>query len=267
MKTRIISGVVLAAVGILTIALGGPLLMAVLLFCSEVGMYELYKAMGVCGKDSPFNGLSVTGYAACAAYWILLWLLGGGYMGILAALCVMALMTAYVVSFPAYHADQAVGACFGFFYVTVMLSCIFLIRMTPGDGGKLVWLVFISAWGADTCAYFAGRFLGRHKMAPVLSPKKTVEGAAGGIIGAAVFGVLFALIFNEGRLVLQCSLICALGAIISIFGDLGASAIKRDRGIKDYGTLIPGHGGIMDRFDSVIFTAPVIYFLMLLTVG
>ena len=266
MKVRIISGAVLAAVGITTIILGGPVLLVVLALCSLIGMYELFYVLGVCEQKKPFNVLTLTAFVVCVLYWGLLYFFRGSTLGVFIMLGILAIMTAYVAAFPAYHADQATAACFAFIYVPVMLSCIYLIRSAGGDGAKLVWLVFISSWGADTCAYFAGRFLGRHKMSPVLSPKKTVEGAAGGIVGAGLLGALFAVAFNGGRLIPQCGLICALGAIISIFGDLGASAIKRDKGIKDYGTLIPGHGGIMDRFDSVIFTAPVIYALMLLII-
>lgn len=102
-------------------------------------------------------------------------------------------------------------------------------------------------------------------MAPVLSPKKSVEGAVGGVLGAALLGVAYAAA-TKGS-VMEYAVICAVGALISMVGDLAASAIKRNQNIKDYGTLIPGHGGILDRFDSVIFTAPVIYFLSKLVLG
>ena len=110
------------------------------------------------------------------------------------------------------------------------------------------------------------RRLGRHKLTSELSPKKTVEGAVDAVVGTALLGVLFALLFREklpafGNPFLSMALIGALGSVISQIGDLAASAVKRNRGIKDYGTLIPGHGGVMDRFDSVLFTAPVILFL------
>ena len=105
-------------------------------------------------------------------------------------------------------------------------------------------------------------------MAPKLSPKKSVEGGIGGLIGAALLGALYALAVNHlgGMSVppLEYALICLIGGMISMVGDLAASAIKRNHEIKDYGTLIPGHGGILDRFDSVIFTAPVIYYLAVL---
>jgi phosphatidate cytidylyltransferase len=99
-------------------------------------------------------------------------------------------------------------------------------------------------------------------MAPVLSPKKSVEGAVGGFVGAALLGLLYAVIFRQPQI--PYTIICAAGSLISMVGDLAASAVKRDKGIKDYGFLIPGHGGILDRFDSMIFTAPVIYFLGML---
>ena len=139
------------------------------------------------------------------------------------------------------------------------------------DGSVVVWLIFLSSWGCDTCAYCVGMLIGRHKMAPRLSPKKSVEGGVGGIAGAALLGVLFALAMNKwgGADVspLHYAVICAAGGAISQVGDLAASAIKRNHEIKDYGKLIPGHGGILDRFDSVIFTAPVIYYLAILLAG
>ena len=101
-------------------------------------------------------------------------------------------------------------------------------------------------------------------MAPVLSPKKSEEGAVGGVVGAALLGIIYAAV-TKGPIV-EYAVICAVGALISMVGDLAASAIKRNQGIKDYGKLIPGHGGILDRFDSVIFTAPVIYFLSIMMI-
>ena len=146
------------------------------------------------------------------------------------------------------------AAMFGILYVGVMLSFIFQTRCLEG-GALHVWLIFFASWGCDTCAYCVGKLIGKHKMTPVLSPKKSVEGAIGGVVGAALLGGIYAAATN-GEIWEY-----ALGGLISMVGDLAASAIKRNQGIKDYGTLIPGHGGILDRFDSVIFTAPIIYFL------
>lgn len=134
-----------------------------------------------------------------------------------------------------------------------------------------MWLIFLSSWGCDTCAYCVGVLFGKHKMAPKLSPKKSVEGGVGGIAGAALLGALFAFLMNRwgGAQAnpLHYAVICGSGGVISQIGDLAASAIKRNHDIKDYGKLIPGHGGILDRFDSVIFTAPVIYYLTMLLAG
>ena len=128
-------------------------------------------------------------------------------------------------------------------------------------------MIFISSWICDTCAYFVGVAIGKHKMSPKLSPKKSIEGAIGGIAGSAIVGALYAYFIVEKVIAHQqitwvFVLISAVGAIISQIGDLAASAIKRNHDIKDYGKLIPGHGGVMDRFDSVIFTAPMIYLLV-----
>lgn len=155
-------------------------------------------------------------------------------------------------------------------YAPVMLSFIYLVRELP-YGVYTVWMIFISSWICDTCAYLTGICIGKHKLAPILSPKKSIEGAVGGIMGSAIVGALYGYFIVESVVVEQSItwifvVISAVGAVISQVGDLAASAIKRNQEIKDYGKLIPGHGGVMDRFDSVIFTAPMIYFLTLLLI-
>ena len=161
-------------------------------------------------------------------------------------------------------------ALFGVVYVVFMLSYLYQLRGLE-NGAYLTGLVFFCAWGCDTCAYVVGMLFGKHKMAPILSPKKSVEGGIGGIVGAALIGVLYALAINHwgnaGAEITQYAIIGAAGGAISQIGDLAASAIKRYHNIKDYGKLIPGHGGILDRFDSVIFTAPIIYYLATFLAG
>ena len=134
------------------------------------------------------------------------------------------------------------------------------------DGKYLVWLIVLSSWGCDTCAYCTGMLLGKHKLVPVLSPKKTIEGAVGGVAGSAVLGYVYAGFFGQNMLeitnpCLACALACGVAAVISQVGDLAASAIKRNHDIKDYGKLIPGHGGVMDRFDSALMVAPLVYII------
>ena len=146
-----------------------------------------------------------------------------------------------------------------------MLSYVYQIRMLE-RGLYLAFLVFLCSWGCDTCAYCVGMLIGKHKMSPKLSPKKSVEGAIGGVAGAALLTALYCFIFRSqmnltGTEIGILAVIAAVAGLISMVGDLTASAIKRFFDIKDYGHLIPGHGGIMDRFDSMIITAPIIYFL------
>ena len=176
-------------------------------------------------------------------------------------------MAVYVFAFPRFRAEQVMTSFFGFFYVSVMLSCVYLTRSLP-NGVYLVWLIFLCSWGCDTCAYCVGVLIGKHKLAPVLSPKKSIEGAVGGVVGAALLTIAYGFACREAMgistaYVFALAGISAVGSLISMVGDLAASAIKRNYEIKDYGTLIPGHGGILDRFDSVIITAPIIYFLAL----
>lgn len=254
--TRLLSGVLLVAIALLTIGCGGYVLFFTLLLVSLIGMQELYRVMKV--KEDKLELLEIAGYAGAILYYIAAFINFEqyGFMAIIGGLIL--LMFVYVFGYPKYHANQIMPAYFGIVYVAVMLSFIMLTRSL--EGGKfLVWLIFLCSWGCDTCAYCVGKLIGKHKMAPVLSPKKSVEGGVGGVLGAALLGALYAWL-TKGN-VTGYAIICMVGALISMVGDLAASAIKRNQGIKDYGKLIPGHGGILDRFDSVIFTAPVIYFL------
>ena len=259
-KTRLISGIILVIVLIATVGTGGNVLFGLLAVVSLIGLTELYKVIEVQNKL-----LGFAGYLATVAYYVLLYTGNLQYMTLFTIVFLVLVMAVYVFTFPNYRSEQVMTVFFGVFYVAVMLSYIYQTRMLE-DGGIVVWLIFLSSWGSDTCAYCVGMLIGKHKMAPVLSPKKSVEGGIGGVAGAALLGALYALAIAglnpaEGHTPLMYALICAVGALISMVGDLAASAIKRNKEIKDYGTLIPGHGGILDRFDSVIFTAPFIYFL------
>ncbi len=262
-KTRLLSGIILVIIALVTIICGGPVLFATLLCVSLIGMQELYKATGV-HKDK-FELLEIVSYLGVIAYYVVMALLPSAFHTPALILSVLLIMFVYVFTYPKYQVAQIMSAFFGIVYVGVMLSYVFQTRMLEG-GSFLVWLIFLCSWGCDTCAYCVGVLFGKHKMAPVLSPKKSIEGAVGGVVGAALLGALYAWAISgynpeSAHTPLIYAIICAIGALVSMVGDLAASAIKRQQGIKDYGTLIPGHGGILDRFDSVIFTAPIIYLL------
>ena len=255
-KTRLISGIVLVIIALATIISGSWLLFFTLLAVSLIGMRELYKVMKV--SDEHVTVLELVGYLGAVLYYIAMKADFGNYGTMAIIISMILILFVYVFGYPKYHAEQVMAAFFGVVYVAVMLSFIYLTRSLP-DGKFLVWLIFLCSWGCDTCAYCVGMLIGKHKMAPVLSPKKSIEGAVGGVAGAALLGVIYAAA-TQGKMA-EYALICAVGALISMVGDLAASAIKRNQNIKDYGKLIPGHGGILDRFDSVIITAPVIYYL------
>ena len=257
--TRLISGVILVLIALFTVGSGGILLFVTTISISMIGLFELYRVMKI-----QKNPLGYMGYITALSYYGLLWFRGEQFMMLMSIAFLMILMSIYVFTFPRYQMEEVTVAFFGVFYVAVMLSYLYQVR-TMADGKYLVWLVFLSSWGCDTCAYCVGMLIGKHRLAPVLSPKKSIEGAVGGVAGAALLGFLYASVFGGSMLEIRdpqvaCGLACAIGAVISQIGDLAASAIKRNHQVKDYGKLIPGHGGILDRFDSMLFTAPAIYF-------
>ena len=261
-KTRLISGIVLVIIALATIISGSWILFFTLLAVSLIGMRELYKVMKV--SDEHVTVLELVGYLGAVLYYIAMKADFGNYGTMAIIISMILILFVYVFGYPKYHAEQVMAEFFGVVYVAVMLSFIYLTRSLP-DGKFLVWLIFLCSWGCDTCAYCVGMLIGKHKMAPGLSPKKSIEGAVGGVAGAALLGVIYAAA-TQGKMA-EYALICAVGALISMVGDLAASAIKRNQNIKDYGKLIPGHGGILDRFDSVIITAPVIYYLAKMILG
>lgn len=257
---RTISGIVLVIIALVTIILGDDVLLVTIGAISLIGFYELAKVF-----EMEWKLPGIIGYAAAIAYFVMLRLELSEYLLMFFILYLILLLAAYVLTFPKFRADDIMAVFFGMFYVVLMLSYIYQVRMME-DGKYIVWLIFLCSWGCDTCAYLAGVMFGKHKMAPVLSPKKSVEGGIGGVAGAALLGFLYALVFKEnislGNPTILFPIVCAVGGIISQIGDLAASGIKRNHDIKDYGKLIPGHGGILDRFDSVIITAPIIYYFI-----
>lgn len=263
-KIRLLSSIVLMVLMLFFIITGGYFLLAATAFLSLVAMMEIMRMAKI--HKSP---LAVLGYASVALLYVLL---ATGQMDKLVALAVfylMAIMTVYVVAFPKLKVEQILYPWFGFFYAGLLISYIYQVRELPG-GAFSVWLVFIAAWGSDTCAYCAGMLFGKHKAFPVLSPKKTWEGCIGGVVGAMLIAVLYCLAMNhwfeQNFSLIQYAIVCGCGAVISQVGDLAASAMKRNNDIKDYGKLIPGHGGVLDRYDSVIFVAPIVYYLLQITV-
>lgn len=257
--------------------IGGPVLAVSLCIIAIMGYLELTKATKV-RVDDKITGFEITSCVFIVLYYASIFFLRDSkYYMLLLAILLIAHMLVYVFRFPKYEASSVMNSYFAFLYAPVMLSFILMTRLLSNEmdtdkyiiGFYAVWMILISAWGSDTCAYFAGVTLGKHKITPVLSPKKTIEGCIGGVIGTSFFGFLYGLILKNNQII-DVNLIWVFvllgfcGSIAGMIGDLAASGIKRNYGIKDYGKVIPGHGGVMDRFDSVIFTSPLIYTLVVI---
>lgn len=259
-KVRLLSSIVLMILMLFFVITGGNVLLAAVAFLSFMAMMEFMRMAKL--HKTP---LAVLGYASVALYYVLLLTEQTDKLVPLVVFYLLALMAVYVFAFPKFRIEQLLYLFFGFFYAGILISYVYQVRELTG-GAFSVWLIFIAAWGSDVFAYCAGMLFGKHKAFPVLSPKKTWEGCIGGVAGAAVVAVLYCLAmnhwFNQSFSLVQYAIICGCGAVISQVGDLAASAMKRNNEIKDYGKLIPGHGGVLDRYDSVIFVAPIVYYLL-----
>ena len=263
--TRVASGVVLVIIAALAFILGGPVMAGILLVISLIAYLELVKATGVQENGKKWNALTVVGLLGVLAYYAAIFFFDNKNLEMMVIIgTLLAEMFVYVITFPKYKIEQAAFATFSLIYAPIMFSFMYQTRELP-YGEYIVWLILICSWGCDTCAYAVGMLIGKHKAFPVLSPKKSWEGCIGGVVGAMLIGFIYSYFIVDNAVKDQSMnliivVVCGVGAVMSQLGDLAASAIKRNHDIKDYGKLIPGHGGIMDRFDSVIVTAPMIYF-------
>lgn len=260
MKTRIITSIVALAVFFAVIFAGViPLLIAVGLVIIAM-LYEVYGAV------TESRGVRICGYI-CAA------ILMTGFFCRAVGAAVPAAITVVMFFAVALHGRvdyrELFGAVFMTMYISLFLGYIPLLRIRCGLAAMA--LIFIIAWGSDTAAYFCGTFFGRHKLIERVSPKKTVEGSAGAVVCTALMCLLYTFIIDKAggsfgsdgigtADYVMALAVGAFGSALSQIGDLAASAVKRDAGIKDYGKIFPGHGGFMDRFDSVILIAPAIYY-------
>ena len=268
MNIRIISGIAIVPVVVFFIVLGGLALKLGILTLSIIGMFEFYRAMET--KSSLANFI---GYFFAVVYMVFAEFIinENNMFNVFASVFLITLLASLVFFHLKVNIKDVMITFFGLFYVAFLLSHIYLIREYT-HGNYFVWLIFICAFGCDTGAYFSGMLFGKRKLIPALSPKKTVEGAIGGIIVAGVLAVIFGFCIERYfqlenvNTIMLCLITGILGSIVSQIGDLAASAAKRYVGIKDYGNLIPGHGGILDRFDSVLFTSPVVYYIMLFSI-
>lgn len=268
LRDRLIIGAIGTVIAVAVLLLGELVLGVIVSVLALMALTEMFSALGFFKKNIP---LAVIGYIAGAVILILNVLSGNAINYLLLTPLCFELLIAFMIVLFVYmvlsHRKTTfsdVAMCmFVTFYVTEFFSCLILIRY--GFNGELmIWVPLIIAWLSDTMAYTFGRLFGKHKLIPEVSPKKTVEGAIGGVFGGIAFMCVFGLVcmnfFDKHVNWLNIVILGGVGAVLSQFGDLAASWIKREQGVKDYGSILPGHGGIMDRFDSVLVVAPFVYF-------
>ena len=276
MKVRIISGAV--AVVILAIVMcfvKTPVFAVAVALMAAMAVYEVLKAVKVTHLE-----LIIPCMIFALAFPLKVYVDSNIATGIF-VLIILAVLIIQLIRFEKISFSETATAIFVMVTLSFAFGCLVFLRDGYGgisvgyrknEGIYYIAIALLSAWMTDTCAYFTGFFLGRKKLCPKISPKKTVEGAIGGIVGCVVFNVIATVIYNitlteEKYPVLIIIPISILLSVVGMCGDLSASVIKRNMGIKDYGKIMPGHGGIMDRFDSVVFTAPALYAVLLIING
>lgn len=283
MKTRIITSVVgLTLLAVVMAFFNTPVFEAAVALLAVIAVHEIYKAFDL---GEPGRWI----YGGLAVYTVLVMFSAQPVGKLLLVPVGFALVLYLAVCVVRFNQSLDVSRLGGTVAFSIMVwaaffALVYIKARLPQQqyGSEAVYLIIMAlafAWGGDTFAYFTGRFFGKHKLAPVVSPHKTVEGAIGGIIGSGLVGVLCTVVarFLTAWVSVENGVVTSAGyyagglfgylpvfllgmgcSVLGILGDLFASAVKRQLGIKDYGTIFPGHGGILDRFDSVLFIAPVV---------
>lgn len=269
LKQRVLTAAVGLPLIILLLLSPTPVVIVTVMAASIIGLHEYYHAVGLNAHKS----VCAMGYLAALVIPIGAYFTPGTSLA-LVYIYLVAVFVMMLISHRKLTLNHLALLVMGLLYIPYFLSHIIYIRNME-LGNFYIWLVFLGAFMTDSCAFFVGKGIGGKKLCPGISPKKTVAGAIGGLIGCGLSFLLFGLIVNGffgwalGDRRLSLGLLFILGmitAVVSEIGDLVASIIKRQYAIKDFGNLLPGHGGILDRCDSIILVAPAI-FLFLLKIG
>lgn len=266
LKQRITVGVIGAAIAVLILCLGVKTLTAVVSLLALIGLSEIYSATGMLKRQ---NKLCMIGYIYTVLLYIVIVFVKNASIALgIGVICFAAFLMIYMIfNHDTIGFAEVSELFYSTMYVTALFSYIIMVRKLP-TGIFSIWFIFITAWLSDTVAFMVGRRFGKNKLIPEVSPKKTVEGAVGGLAGSLIFNLIFGLVCSNvfGCTVnyLMLAVLALVAGAMSQLGDLTASCIKREHGIKDYSNLLPGHGGILDRFDSVLFVAPIVYYFVII---
>lgn len=250
MRERVITGLILTVIFIITTWIGGYVFEISMLIFTILGIYELTKMFSEKKEIEYFSFILNTLYAV--AMYVSCFIFDMKNIHYIMTLYLAILFFTYVINSKENLGKMLKTMLVGMY---VVLGFHYMMEL---NGTYLVWLIYILSFMTDIFAYFVGRAFGKHKLCPTISPNKTIEGAVGGLIGALIIASLYFGFIGEPISISTC-IFFIIVSIFSMFGDLFASKMKREYGIKDYGKIFPGHGGVMDRFDSLLFVAIAIH--------
>ncbi len=260
--TRVISAVVLGPLLLYFVYMGGAFLLFITAVLALLALHELFEMVAGLGLKT----WKISGYVGGLILVLGAYLEQGRFLLFLFVLWLIYCLVFFVFSYPQQRIEDLSFNFLAITYVVLLFSHIILLRGL-NQGIYLTFLAIGLTWATDTGAYFVGRAMGRHKLAPRVSPNKTVEGAIGGVL------VAVAVAFAAGRMLPDKSLTPGIMFVLAVavgisaqLGDLVESALKRFAGVKDSGWLIPGHGGVLDRFDSILFSIPAVYYLFMVLI-
>ena len=267
MRTRVIFGVAGAVFVLLALYVFPPIIATVAMILLSILAAQEFSAAVAGRRSGPIQLIAMI-VAACMAIASSSLLPNTDFWIRVVVFLALVVLFAFLLRTHSRYGFSDIAAAFvaGIVLPYLLMSLIRILNLPSGN--VYILLPLLAAWGSDTCALFAGMAFGKHTLAPVVSPKKTVEGSIGGVIGAVVLSIIYAVIihfichYSLTTVLLQYSVLGFFGSILGQIGDLSFSVVKRGSGIKDYGKIFPGHGGVLDRFDSVIFVAPAIELLI-----
>lgn len=250
-------GAAMIAPFIIFVFLGGIYLKGFVLAISIMALWEFYNAL----NEKNLRPIKSAGYILLIVYYLLN--NNFEYMMYVLVAATFILLILPVINLEYTFIDVSL-TLLGFIYCGILFSFVYLVNAKP-HGEFLIWIIFIGSWLSDTAAFYSGKLFGKHKLSPKVSPKKTIEGSIGGLIGATVFTGIFGIAIQDYANIMPIYNYFLIGILCGLFGQLGdlvASSVKRYVEIKDYSNLIPGHGGILDRFDSIIFSATMVFYYL-----
>ena len=263
-KQRWITGLIALPFLILLVYATTPMLFALFLcLVAVVSLWEFFRIIFTGNTRPEILPMTAVAYLAAPA---MLVVAGAGRIALIAPTLSVALILLAAISLRHFKDDMGVietiiKVAFSLVYIPLSLACLVLLKFDPHGAAEIFFILCIVA-GGDVGAFYSGSYLGKHKLCPAVSPKKTIEGSLGGLATNLVVGLIFNLLFLPGTPLLGCILIAVLGGIAGQVGDLFESEFKRAAGVKDSGVILPGHGGLLDRIDALLLATPLAFLLM-----